>query len=181
MYVQFEFTHDDFVDACKRFSTRFKLVRSSQLRTTLSVAFFAALLSFLILYRTPIIAAIIALAAAVASILFYRNSIRRAYEKHFRLLSKDIFGDASSFLCEVELRPEGVWVRQGHHQVVHEWPSIEEISETPDSVDIFTRDKSGVVIRNRAFKSPEERLRFIELTRGALRSANLTPPARESF
>lgn len=177
MHVQFEFTQDDFVDAQKRFWARWKVARSFQWRGMLYTACFAGLLVFLLFYRTPTIGAILALAAALLSAVFYPGSSRRAFEKRWRLVSREILGDGSSFLCEVEIRPEGVWVRQGNRQILHEWLSVEEIKETSDSVDIFTKDKSGVVVRNQAFSSPEERLRFIELTRAGVNSILYKPPS----
>ena len=172
MHVEFEFTHDDFLDAQKRFIARWKILRSSQLKGTLSTAFWSGLLVFLFFYRTPGKGAVLALVAAVLGALFYKVSITRNFAKRMRALSRETLGDASSFLCEVELRPEGVWVRQGNCQVLHEWPSVEEIEETSDSVDIFTKHRSGVVVRNRAFASPEERLRFIELATAGFNSTH---------
>jgi len=40
---------------------------------------------------------------------------------------------------------------------------VVEIKETSDSVDIFTRDGGGVIVRNRAFASTAERAHFVEL------------------
>jgi len=53
-------------------------------------------------------------------------------------------------------------------QIIHEWPSLEAVEETADSVDLFTRDGAGVVVRNRAFASGDERSKFIALARSHL-------------
>ena len=53
-------------------------------------------------------------------------------------------------------------------QVILEWQRVEAIEETSDSVDIFTRDGGGVVIRSRAFGSEGERSQFIEIARSRL-------------
>jgi hypothetical protein len=172
MHVQFEFTQDDLIDASKRLSARLKAVRSFQWNGLLATAFLAWLLFFVFLYRTPIQGAIIGLVAAGLTALFYPGSNRKAVDNRMRKISRELFGDANSFLCEVELRPDGVWVRAMDRQTLFEWPSVEEIKETSDSVDIFTREGSGVVVRNRAFASPEERLRFIELARAGVNSAH---------
>ncbi|HEV7475042.1 MAG TPA: hypothetical protein VGN90_13400 [Pyrinomonadaceae bacterium] len=172
MHVQFEFNQDDLVDASKRYVGRSKIVRSFQLKNLLATAFLTWLLIFLILYRTPVRAAILGLAAALLSAALYPVVGRREIERRLRKIVKEMFGDKKSFLCEVELRPDGVWVRQMDRQILLEWPSVAEIRDTADSVDIVPRDGSGVVVRNRAFSSPEQRLKFIELARAGIASAN---------
>ena len=78
--------------------------------------------------------------------------------------------DATSgpYTCEVEIRSDGLWLRQMNKQIIHEWPSLEAVEETADSVDLFTRDGAGVVVRNRAFASGDERSKFIALARSHL-------------
>ena len=72
------------------------------------------------------------------------------------------------YVCEVELRPEGLWLRQMDKQTIYEWKSLEAVEETADSVDIFSRDGGGAVVRNRAFSSETDRSKFIELLRSGL-------------
>jgi hypothetical protein len=175
MRVQFEFTQADLIDASKRFSARLKAVRSFQWTGLLATSFLTWLLVFVFLYRTPVQGAIIGLLAAAISAALFPGSNRRTVEKRMRKVSREIFGDTNSFLCEVELKPDGVWVRSMNRQTLFEWPSVEEIKETSDSVDIFTKEGSGVVVRNRAFTSPEERAEFIELARARLNSTHNTP------
>jgi hypothetical protein len=50
----------------------------------------------------------------------------------------------------------GVWIRQLNKQTTYEWESVEEIEETEDSVDIYTKDGGGLIVRKRAFTSPAE-------------------------
>lgn len=179
MRVQFEFTQDDLIDASKRFSARLKAVRSFQWTGLLATSFLTWLLVFVFLYRTPVQGAIIGLMAAAISAALFPRSNRRTVEKRMRKVAREIFGDANSFLCEVELRTDGVWVRSMNRQTLFEWASVEEVKETSDSVDIFTREGSGVVVRNRAFSSPEDRSRFIELARTGIDSTHaafVSPP-----
>jgi len=104
MHVKFEFTQDDLIDASKRFSARLKAVRSFQWNGLLATAFLAWLLFFVFLYRTPIQGAIIGLIAAGLTALFYPGSNRKAVDKRMRKIFRELFSDANSFLCEVELR-----------------------------------------------------------------------------
>jgi YcxB-like protein len=72
-------------------------------------------------------------------------------------------------VCEVELKPEGVWVRQMNTQIIYEWKIVEAVEEIDDAVAIFARGGGGVVIRNRAFKTDDQRSRFLELARSSVK------------
>jgi molybdate-binding protein len=60
-------------------------------------------------------------------------------------------------------------------RTVYEWKLVEEMVSTGDSVDIFTRS-GGVIVRNRAFSSSEERQRFIEMAREYMNQARGAGP-----
>ena len=175
MHVQFEFTQEDLIDVSRRSLARSGAVRSWRLRGLLyTVAFsWGLVFLFFFLLHEPMKGAIIGLIAAAVSGLLYPGSHRRAVEKRLRQLHREKFGGAGPFLCEVELTPVGVWVRQMNTQVTHEWESVERLEVTPDSVDIITRAGGGVVVRDRAFSSAEEREKFIELARGYMELASV--------
>jgi hypothetical protein len=97
----------------------------------------------------------------------YPGSAQRKLENRLREFHQEKFGDADTYICEVELTPIGVWVKQMNTQITHEWESVEEIEETVDGVDIITR-LGGVSVQNEAFSTAEERRRFIELALGYL-------------
>jgi hypothetical protein len=168
MKVQFEFTPNDLIDVHNRMVARSKVWRSTRLKGLLATALLVWMVIFLLLHRTPLLGVIIGLFAAALAALLFPVMQKREVEKHLRRLSTEIFGNTKSVLCEVELRPEGVWVRQMNNQILYEWPSVEEVEETPDSVDIFNRNGSGLVVRNRAFSSAEERSRFIRLAKAGV-------------
>lgn len=165
MRVQFEFTRDDLIDASKRFSARSKVVRSWKWNGMFYAALFAWLLVFAFFYQTPFKGALIGLVAALGSALIYPVFHKSGMEKRLRKLHQEILGNENSFVCEVDLTQAGFSVSQINRQIKYEWQAVEEIKETRDSVDIFTRDGGGVIVRNRAFQSDAERMRFVELAR----------------
>jgi hypothetical protein len=168
MHVQFQFTQEDLIDVSKRFLARSKVVRLWRWKGLLYTAFLAWLLVFIFFFNTPIKGVIVGSVAAVVSALIYPSVHKSGVEKRLRKFHQEKLGDASSFVCEVELTPVGVWVRQMNKQIVLEWESVEEITESEDSVDIFTRDGGGVIVRKRAFKSSEELEQFIGLAQSYL-------------
>jgi len=171
MRVQFTYTQDDMVDASKRFLARSKVVRSWRWQGLASVAFLGWLLVFLMFFSTPLKGALIGLIAAAVSALIYPVIHKRAIEKRLRKLCKEKFGDTNVFTCEVDLTPSGVWTQSINTQTTSEWKMVEEILVTEDSVDIFNRHGGGVVVRNRAFNSEDEKQQFVDLARSYLVSA----------
>jgi hypothetical protein len=173
MHVQFEFTQEDLIDVSRRSLDRSKAVRSWRLKGLLYSVISCGGAAFLPLFLMgrPVEGAIVGLIAAVVMGFLYPGWNRSNTEKRLRRLVEEKIGDKGPFLCEVEISPVGVWVRQLNTQVTHEWESVESIEETADSVDIITRGGS-VVVRNRAFNSAEERSRFIELAQGYLELAS---------
>ena len=173
MRVQFEFTLEDCVDASKRFLARSKSA-SWQWQGLAYSGLFTWLLVFAVVtlvYGKPLIGAAIGVPLAALSAVFYPSSYEKTIERRLRKLHLPQFETANTFLCEVELKAEGILVRQMDRQTIYEWTSVEEIQETSESVDIFTRDGGGVVVRNRAFAGAAGRREFLELARASLNAA----------
>ena len=59
-----------------------------------------------------------------------------------------------------------------NRQLLYEWTSVQEIKETQDSIDIFTSDGSGVIVRDRAFETLAEKARFVEFARSLSQPGN---------
>lgn len=171
MRVQFEFTHDDLIDASKRFTARSKVMRSWKWSGMFWTAILAWVIVFAFFYQTPIKGAVVGLVVALVAALIYPVFYKREIEKRMRKLHQEILGNEDSFVCEVELTPGGFAVFQTNRQIKYEWPAVDEIKETSDSVDIFTRDGGGVIVRNRAFQSEADRLKFVELAKSFLNQA----------
>ena len=168
MRVQFEYTRDDLIDASKRFSARSKVVRSWKWNGMFYAALFAWLLAFAFFYQTPFKGAVIGLVAALGTALLFPFFHKSGMEKRLRKLHQEILGNENSFVCEVELTQAGFSISQINCEIKYEWQAVEEIKETSDSVDIFTRDGGGVIVRNRAFQSDADRMRFVELANAFL-------------
>jgi hypothetical protein len=170
MHVQFEFTREDMIDTSKRFMMRSEAVRSWHLKGLLYTAaftWFVVFVFFLLVLASPGRGALLGLLAAIISGVMYPGSAQRKLENRLREFHQEKFGDADTYICEVELTPIGVWVKQMNTQITHEWESVEEIEETVGGVDIVTR-LGGVSVQNKAFSTAEERRRFIELALGYL-------------
>jgi len=162
MQVQFSYTQEDMVDASMRFLARSKTIRSARWQALLWTAGLTWLLVF-ILFGPSFKTGLLGLLAASISALIYPRMHRQSVQRRLRKFCKEKFGDTTSFICEVELTPTGIWTQSLNTHSTSDWKNVEEIVVTEDSVDIFTRQGGGVVIRNRAFGSTDERRTFIEL------------------
>lgn len=168
MYVKFEYGEEDLVDAAIRFLSRSKGARSARIRgivyMLLLTAVVVAAAAFFVNYLAAAVVAGLMLYALGFQQLTYWESMRGRLRKFTRAQ----YGPNVKAVCEIELTPVGVCVRQAHTQTTYEWEVVEEVKETPDALEIHTRDGCGVVVRARAFKDADERRRFVEVAEGYL-------------
>jgi hypothetical protein len=171
MRAQFTYSQEDLVDATMRFSARSKSIRAMRRKRALWSALLLGAAIF-VLFRFSLKGAVSGVAAALIAIIIDPLTHKYQYRKNLRKIWKEQYGEENEFSCEVELLPECLKTSGKNSQCSTEWEAIEEIVSTDDSVDIFGRKGSGVIVRNRAFSSAEERTRFIELAREYMNRAS---------
>jgi hypothetical protein len=177
MHVQFEFNEEDVVDAYQRCLARSGAVKSWRSRGLLLTAALSWSLTFLFFHfmQQPLAGAVLGLFAAAVSGLLYPASHRNAVERRFRRLLEESYGDTWPQVCEVEVGPVGVWVRQFNTQTTHEWESIQRVEEFAGGVELVTRG-GCIVVREGAFETDEERRKFVELAEGYVALARAGGP-----
>src|SRR5882762_1068741 len=163
MRVQFIYSQEDLVDASLRFLARSKSVRLMRRKRTAWLALLAWLLVF-VFFRFSFHGAIAGMVAALIVVITDPFTYNYELRKNLRKIAKERYGEENEFVCEVELLPEDLKTSAENIHGTTAWETIDEVVSTDDSVDIFGR-KGGVIVRNRAFSSAEERARFIELAR----------------
>ncbi len=169
MRVAFEYDLNDLVDANVRANTATPAARRRLLTTRiLSAVIFGTLAGFLsgaLLHGPPDARAAFGLSvtAVVGAIQWatYMVQLRDGWRRNLRAM----LGSEGPFTCEVELRPDGVWARQSHTQYLYEWPSVVSIEDTDGSINFRTRTGGFLVVRDRAFWSPDERAKFLVTAR----------------
>ena len=97
-------------------------------------------------------------------------------KRRLRKWNQEHAGSDKTFTCEVELKESGIHTRSNGTQIIYAWENVEEIKETDDSVDIYSERGAIVVIRDRAFTSPGERQRFIDLAKQYAKMAHASSP-----
>jgi YcxB-like protein len=166
MRVSFACTQADIVDANMRMLARSKTIRNSNWKAIIASAVMLGPLMFLSLQALIGFLPFSIFGGLTGVLIAFALGppfIDRSRRKNLARFVKEKYGDENSFPYEVELGEKGVAITGKNSQVVFPWEEVEEIVDTSDSVDIFTRNGSGIVVRNRAFLSPETRTQFIEL------------------
>jgi hypothetical protein len=160
--VKFDFTVDDLVDSSEREVARSGVARSWRWRGMLGSCALTAAVGYVLVPARPVFAAVV---GAVVCGAIYPFSMGRSRKSRLQKYFRERFGGDGPYTCEVELAPEGLVSVQAGMRSVREWPSIEAIVETPNSVDFVTRASGSLVVRNRAFRSAEEHDAFVKLAR----------------
>lgn len=121
--------------------------------------------------------------AAVAGTLFgivvtaiFRRFLENEIRSRQRKSVTEQFGDQKVIRCELELRPDAVWVRQSGVEMLFPWTSCTRVQNNPN--DIEMRFTPGIcVVRNRHFASPAERQTFLETAQRLSRSTATPGPS----
>ncbi len=172
MRVQFEATLDDMVDVCNRSLARSRVVRGWRWEGCLIVALLTGIGSFLALsmldglIEEPFelklaLSGLGAVLGAGMHPLVYNRTLTHRLRKYCR----EQIGPDAPFTVEVQLLPEGIRVKQLNVEMTFEWPTVEDIQEREDCVDIVTRRSGILAIRSRAFDCCAARAEFVELGR----------------
>lgn len=160
------------MDASTRFLSRSKMIRKWRLMELAWTVLLTWVIVFLIFRHDLIKAVVAASATALIAALLVHLFQPRIIKRRIRTHVKETHADENEFPCEVELTPAAVLIREGATQTVLEWPKVAEISVTSDSVDIFGRT-GGVIVRDRAFTSPDEKREFVRVAQNYLAVAGL--------
>jgi hypothetical protein len=177
MRIEFNYTIEDLVDVQLRVLKRSRAVRAWRLRdlamtSLLSGGFLFAVIPEGITGRI-IMGSIGLLLGAVLYPVLNEMTVKRRLRKW----CKENAGSDKTFTCEVELNQSGIHAKSNGTQIIYAWENVTDIQETQDSVDIYSERGGIVVVRNRAFTSPEERLQFIGLASQYLKTAQKASPS----
>jgi hypothetical protein len=169
MRVEFEYTPEELVDAAERFMARSRAITSIRRKELIYSSLISGALAFLVLFSKGWIPALIAgiLGALIGAALFTPMQ-RRTVAKRLRKLIQEKLKPGEPLVCEVELTAEGVGIRQAKSRTIYEWAEVETVNHADDSVEVFTRYGAGVIVRNRAFKSVDEKKQFVNLANSYL-------------
>ena len=167
--IQFETNVDDVVDANDRYCRRARLFQAQRRRGIIGAAVVAAVLAFAIAWiatgsQWRLAIALVALALGGAFWPLYGRFYDDGFKRRLRRIVVEQAGEKTSWLCEIELRKEGVWSRGQGVEVLFNWPELTLLEDT-DAGILFHFRGGFVMARNRAFSAPAQRAQFLETAR----------------
>lgn len=165
MRVSFEFSVDDMVDGAERAVARSGVARGWRWQRLVVSCTITAIVAYIVVpgsEGTRLFGAVVAAILCGAILPFSSGSgRRRRLQQYFR----EQLGGDGPFTCEVELTPQALVTVQRGARAERPWSMIRAIQLTDNSVDFITQGAGSVIVRNRAFKSREERDAFVDLAR----------------
>jgi YcxB-like protein len=165
MKVQFEFSAADVAEVAQRAAERSKTIRDSRWHAAASWSALLSLILFLLLEGAFIIrAAFAVLFGLVVFFLYFRHGRSSPSGRYLQYYREQLGGDGP-FLCEVEIGPEGVVTRQSGAEIRRPWSALKGIVETPDAVEFVWHIGGLLVVRDRAFLTPDSRSAFLQTAR----------------
>jgi hypothetical protein len=177
--AEFDATLDDFVDVGWRSTRRTAWRRTLRRAPGCIGGALAVLVATLVLVKQGHVTPSLACAIAGASIAFggwigvtWRANSEGATKKRLRRAYSDILEGKESVHCEIELRPQGIWWRQGNVETLTAWADLRDVSIAEGAIELRFRT-SFFVVRDRGFASAAERQAFLDQAR-----ALATSPAR---
>ena len=67
--------------------------------------------------------------------------------------------------CELELRADGVWVRQEQAEILNPWRSFVAADDVTDGIELRFAGGGFALVRNRVFPTLEARAAFLDRAR----------------
>ena len=165
MKVSFQFTVEDMVDGAERVTARSSVARGWRWQRMIGTCVLGAIVAYILVPGSDaqkLFAALVVAGVCAAILPFSGGSWRR---RRLEAFFREQFGGDGPFTCEVELTPAALVTVQRGTRSERAWNTIRAINVTDDSVDFISRGAGTLIVRNRAFKSREERDAFVKLAR----------------
>jgi hypothetical protein len=173
--VQFEFSASDLAEVANRASDRSRVVQGWRLQGRMTWAVLISLVVYAVTPGQPIgravFAALICLLLVVVIPRLSRTSSRN--NRMLRYYREQLGGDGP-FVCEVELAPEGLITRQLGAETTHPWSRVASASEASGGIEFIYRPMGALLVRDRAFQTPESRQQFLALALRLIRNGDAT-------
>ena len=175
--ARFEATLDDVVDVSRRwnrYSPAARRVRRNDIAMTVGSTSAACFVVSVLVSDVPALAGLaFAIPVGLVVLGIYPVIHDRIVASRTRALAREAMRGAETITVEVALTPLGVVLHAGNDTVTVEWPRVTRISDVPEGVEIVA-EAAVVMVRARAFASPEERAGF--LTRAKELAPAALPP-----
>jgi hypothetical protein len=94
--------------------------------------------------------------------------VRRGYQR----LVREMYSGAEVVHCEFEARDDVLWSRSVHAEVSLPWSRLTRVNNCPGSIELWF-NPGLAIIRDRAFRTQDERQAFLDAVRAAAESRDV--------
>jgi hypothetical protein len=168
MKVEFEFSVADLADTARRSGERSQAIRDMRWQGLASWAALLSLALFLLLEGSWVGRAVFAGLFWVAIMVIYPRVSKSWPDRHYLKYYQEHLGGDGPFVCEVVITPEGVTTTQFGAETRRQWSGVKDIVDSPGAVEFVFRVGGMLVVRDRAFTTPQQRLEFLAAARAYL-------------
>jgi hypothetical protein len=169
--VQFEFSIADLADVARRAGDRSQVIRDWRWQARATWAGLLCLALFFALDGGLLVRAIYSILIGIVLLAIYQRLWGSSPDGRLLRYYREQMGGDGPFICEVELSPQSVTTRQCGTETTRPWSSVADIVDTPDALEFAWRGGGLLVVRDRAFQSPQQRSEFLSAARGFLADA----------
>jgi hypothetical protein len=115
-------------------------------------------------YAMSAVAACAALISGVVLGTLYGRYHDRHVRRRYRRVVDEMYGGAEVIHCELEVRDNALWSRSVHSEISFPWTHLTCVKDVPGSIELWFNPGLAVV-RDRAFRTQEERQAFLGAVR----------------
>ena len=171
MKIRFETSAVDLADAAKRFVQRSQYARDARWYAAACWSILLAAILFFVLPGGAEARGAFSAFFGFAVFFIYNYLWRPTHRGYLKYYREHVGGDRP-FLCEVEITPDGITAKQLDTETRRAWSAVKEIVDTPDAVEFMWRTGGLLVVRDRAFETPEQRALFLQNARSLLTTSS---------
>jgi hypothetical protein len=175
MRVEFNYTIDDMVDVHMRVLKRSRAARAWRWRDLILSSLMTGVLLFAVIPEGITGKIIVGTIGLLLGAVLYPVLNEMTVKRRLRKWHEENIGSDKPLTCEVELNQSGIHTKSNGTRIIYAWENVTEIKETEGSVDIYSERGGLVVVRERAFTSPGDHQRFIELAKQFMELAHKSP------
>lgn len=170
--IAFDYSLEEAVDANARFMRGSAVGRSARRRSIVSTgATMAALLFIVAMIRMDAMTAgsaaalvLVAIAAGLLAAAIHAVAYDWAIRRRVRRFLREHMRDGGVLHCDIELRPDGAWVRQPYAEMLFAWNDAAAVRDAGDAIELHFH-MGFVMARNRAFANMADRAQFLSRAR----------------
>lgn len=175
MRVEFNYTIDDMVDVQMRLLKRSRAARAWRWRDLILTSLISGSFLFAVIPEGITGRIIVGTIGLLLGAVLYPVLNDMTVKRRLRKWCEENAGSDKIFTCEVELNQSGIHTKSNGTRTIYAWENVIEIKETEDSIDIYSERGGLVVVRKRAFTSPGDHQRFIDVAKQFLNTTHKSP------